>query len=80
VPELPLKFYPLLSTGPSIQIVACFTVPEADKIQGAMDISSWMAAGQLQHNVGATYTLDEIVIAHQSLENGMLTGGAVILI
>ena len=25
-------------------------------------------------------TLDEIVIAHQSLENGMLTGGAVILI
>ena len=80
VPELPLKFYPLLSTGPSIQIVACFTVPEADKIQGAMDISAWMAAGQLQHNVGATYTLDEIVIAHQSLENGMLTGGAVILI
>ena len=80
VPEAPLPFYPLLSTGPSIQIVACFTVPEADKIQGAKDISSWMAADQLQHNIGATYALEEIIIAHQSVENGLLTGGAVLLI
>lgn len=80
VPEATLPFYPLLSTGPNIQIVACFTVPESDKIQGAKDISSWMAADQLHHNVGATFTLEEIVIAHDSVEKGLLTGGAVLLI
>lgn len=78
VPEAPVPFYPLLRTGPKIEIVACFTVPEADKLQGARDISQWMAAGPLRHNVGATFALDDIVAAHQAVESGSLIGGAVV--
>ena len=78
VPEAPVPFYPLLRTGPTIQIVACFTVPEADKMQGARDISEWMAAGKLRHNVGATFALDEIAAAHEAVESGSLIGGAVL--
>jgi NADPH2:quinone reductase len=78
VPEAPLPFYPLLRTGPKIEIVACFTVPEADKLQGARDISQWMATDGLRHNVGATFELDDIAAAHQAVESGSVIGGAVV--
>lgn len=78
VPEAPLPFYPMLRTGPTIQIVACFTVPEADKLQGASDISEWMAAAKLRHNVGASFALDDIAGAHEAVESGSLIGGAVL--
>ena len=68
VPEAPLPFYPLLRTGPTIEIVACFTVPEADKMQGVREIGQWMAAGKLRHNVGATFPLDDIASAHEAVE------------
>jgi len=78
VPEAPLPFYPMLRTGPTIEIVACFTVPEADKMQGARDISAWMETGRLRHNVGAAFALDDIVAAHEAVEGGALIGGAVL--
>lgn len=78
VPEVPLPFYPMLRTGPTIEIVACFTVPEADKMQGARDISEWLATGELRHNVGATFALEDIVSAHEAVENGSVIGGAVL--
>ncbi|NKB48542.1 MAG: zinc-binding dehydrogenase [Alphaproteobacteria bacterium] len=78
VPEAPLPFYPMLRTGPKIEIVACFTVPEGDKMQGARDISAWMASDGLIHNVGATFDLDDIAAAHQAVESGSVIGGAVV--
>jgi NADPH:quinone reductase-like Zn-dependent oxidoreductase len=78
VPEAPLPFYPMLMAGPTIEIVACFTVPEADKLQGARDISDWLAAGKLRHNVGATFALGDIVGAHEAVESGSVIGGAVL--
>jgi NADPH2:quinone reductase len=78
VPEASVPFYPLLRTGPKIEIVACFTVPEADKMQGARDISQWMATDGLRHNVGATFPLEEIAAAHEAVEGGSLIGGAVL--
>jgi NADPH2:quinone reductase len=78
VPEVPLPFYPLLRTGPTIEIVACFTVPEADKLQGVRDISEWLAADNLRHNVGATYPLEDIARAHEAVESGSVMGGVVL--
>ncbi len=78
VPEVPLPFYPLLRTGPMIEIVACFTVPEADKLQGVRDISEWLATGMLRHHVGAIYPLDEIARAHEAVETGSVIGGVVL--
>ncbi len=78
VPEVPLPFYPLLRTGPTIEIVACFTVPEADKLQGVRDISEWLATGKLRHHVGAIYPLDEIARAHEAVESGSVIGGVVL--
>ncbi len=78
VPEVPLPFYPLLRTGPTIEIVACFTVPEADKLQGVRDISEWLATGKLRHHVGAIYPLDEIARAHEAVETGSVIGGVVL--
>lgn len=78
VPEVPLPFYPLLRTGPKIEIVACFTVPEADKMQGVRDISAWMATEKLRHNLGPVFPLDDIVRAHEAVESGTVIGGVVV--
>ena len=78
VPEAPVPFYPMLRTGPTIEIVACFTVPEADKMQGVRDIGDWMAAGKLHHNVDATFALDQIARAHEKVESGSALGGVVV--
>ncbi len=78
VPEVPLPFYPLLRTGPTIEIVACFTVPEADKLQGVRDIGEWLAADNLRHHVGATYPLEDIARAHEAVESGQVVGGVVL--
>ena len=78
VPEATVPFYPFLRTGPKIEIVACFTVPEADKMQGVRDIGEWMAAGNLRHNVGPSFPLEDIVAAHQTVESGSVIGGAVL--
>lgn len=77
-PEVSLPFYSLLMAGPTIEIVAVFTAPEADKMQGVRDISDWMAAGKLRHNVGATFALDDIAAAHEAVESGSVIGGAVL--
>lgn len=78
IPEAPLPFYPLLRTGPKFEIVACFTVPEADKMQAVADIGGWLAAGRLRHNLGPTFALDDIVAAHEAVERGSVIGGVVI--
>lgn len=78
VPEVPLPFYSMLMGAPTIEIVGVFTVPEADKLQGARDISDWMAKGNLSHNVGATFALEDIVEAHEAVESGSVIGGAVL--
>ncbi len=77
-PEVPLPFYSFLRTGPKIEIVACFTVPEADKLQGLRDIGEWMSADKLQHGVAATYPLDAIADAHEAVESGAVMGNVVI--
>jgi NADPH2:quinone reductase len=78
VPEVPLPFYPLLRTGPTIEIVACFTVPEAAKMQGVRDIGEWLAANKLRHHIGATFSLNDIVSAHEAVESGSVMGGVVL--
>jgi len=78
VPEATVPFYPLLRTGPTIQIVACFTVPEAAKLAGVKDISDWLAAGALRHHVGASFALDDIARAHEAVESGQVIGGVVV--
>lgn len=78
VPEAPLPFYPMLMSAPTIQIVACFTVPEPAKMEAVQDISAWMAVGKLRHNVGATFPLEDIVRAHEAVESGSVVGGAVV--
>jgi NADPH2:quinone reductase len=41
-------------------------------------LSSLLAAGQLQHSIGARYALDQVVQAHRTVEEGQTVGNVVI--
>ena len=78
VPEVQIPFYSLLRSGPSIHIVACFNVPEGEKIKGTLDITKWMVSGKLNHRVGEVFPLEKIVEAHEAVEKNSLVGSAVL--
>ena len=47
-------------------------VPKDAKQLAVSDVSRWMAAGKIMHNLGPKFSLDEIVQAHEAVEGGAI--------
>ena len=80
VPEPALPFYAMLRYAPAIHLVSCFNVREADKQQAVADIGDGLAAGTLNHHVGATFALADTAAAHEAVEGGGVIGNVVLTI
>jgi NADPH:quinone reductase len=80
VPEAPVPFYPFLRTAPSFHIIACFVPPRAARQATATAIGASIAQAGLTTHIAGTWTLGDIVAAHEAVESGTLRGNAVITI
>lgn len=73
-PELQLAYYPLAFKDLRIHFVQGYLLPSAARRAAVRDLTTWLAAGQLEVRIAATFPLAETVSAHEALESGCTDG------
>jgi len=77
-PEPEVPFYSLMWKNATVRAVFLYTVPEAAKDAATEDIVRLVEDRRLIHQIGARFTLDRIVQAHEAQERGSVTGNIVV--
>jgi NADPH2:quinone reductase len=62
----------------TVKFMLVYELTEEARIRAITDITSRLAANSLIHNVAAQFSLDEIVAAHEAVEQSRATGNVVI--
>jgi NADPH2:quinone reductase len=74
--EIPSQF--LLVNAVAIKFVFVYELTPAERAAALTAITEMTASRQLIHNVAATYALDNIVAAHEAVEQGKAAGNVVV--
>jgi NADPH2:quinone reductase len=72
VGDIPLNFRPLLFNSIELKFFLVYDLLPADRTWCVNRLNALMASGQLQHTIGARFTLDQIAKAHEAVEAGQL--------
>ena len=72
VGDIPLTFRPLLFNSLGLKFFLVYDLLPADRTWCVNRTNELLAAGQLQHTIGARFSLDQIVQAHEAVEAGQL--------
>jgi NADPH2:quinone reductase len=72
VGDIPLTFRPLLFNSIGLKFFLVYDLMPADRAWCVNRLNELLAAGGLQHTIGARFTLDQIVKAHEAVEAGQL--------
>jgi len=76
--EVPLPFRPWLFQSMGVKFFLVYDLTAADRQTAVARLSGMLAAGQLQHSIGASHALDQVVQAHHAVEAGQTVGNVVI--
>ena len=76
--EVPLPFRPWLFQSMGVKFFLVYDLTAADRLLAVARLSDMLAAGQLQHSIGARYALDQVAQAHRTVEAGQTVGNVVI--
>ena len=76
--EVPLPFRPWLFQSMGVKFFLVYDLTAADRLAAVARLSGMLAAGQLQHSIGARYALDQVAQAHRTVEAGQTVGNVVI--
>jgi NADPH2:quinone reductase len=76
--EVPLPFRPWLFQSMGVKFFLVYDLKPADRQTAVARLSGMLAAGQLQHCIGARYPLDQVAQAHRTVEAGQTVGNVVI--
>ncbi len=72
VGDIPLTFRPMLFNSLGLKFFLVYDLLPTDRTWCVNRVNELLAAGQLQHTIGARFTLDQIVKAHEAVEAGQL--------
>jgi NADPH2:quinone reductase len=72
VGDIPLTFRPLLFNSIGLKFFLVYDLLPADRTLCVNRTNELLAAGQLQHTIGARFSLDQIAQAHEAVEAGQL--------
>lgn len=75
-PRLPV--YPLMAKNISLRFLVLNSVPLPDRQQAQRDIVQWIHDDEPLISIGARYTLDDIVAAHERVESGDKLGTVIV--
>jgi NADPH:quinone reductase len=78
VAEIPAQF--LLTNAITIQFIFVYELTAAERAAALAMIDRMIEARQLLHNVAATFPLDDIVAAHEAVEQGRTPGNVVVAV
>jgi len=75
-PKLP--FYRMMFMDITLHMVLVYEMPESAKQAAMTDLEQWLAANRLQHRVAQAFPLEDIVAAHECIEQGQVRGCVVL--
>jgi len=78
VAEPKLPFYRMMFMDLVIRMVIVYAMPEKAKFQAIADTNEWLKAGRLIHRVAHVVPLNEVVRAHELIEQGGFRGCVVV--
>ena len=78
VPEPVLPYYPFALKGVTLRMVQAFILPLDVRKRFFKDICDRLERGELQHRVGARFPLEDIVAAHEAMEEGKVIGKIIV--
>ena len=73
-----LTFSPLIASGIAIRFFIVYELSPSARQDALERVSRWLSEGSLRHAIAATYPLDRIVDAHETVERGTHVGNVVI--
>jgi NADPH2:quinone reductase len=77
-PNFQLPFYQLLSKNLQLRFFLVYSLSPQDCARAIDTLMLMLEQDQLQHNIGARMSLDDIVQAHEMVERGEVTGNLVL--
>jgi NADPH2:quinone reductase len=76
--EVPMPFRPWLYQSMGVKFFLVYDLIPADRLVAVARLSAMLSQQQLQHSIGARFTLDQITQAHQTVEAGQTVGNVVV--
>jgi NADPH2:quinone reductase len=76
--EPPIPFQFLLQNSITLRFFLVYLMPPEMRARATADITRMLEAGELIHNVAQTFSLADIVAAHEAVESGKMTGNVVV--
>ena len=77
-PEINLNFRAMLFQSVALQFFLVYELTAADRQRAQDRLTELLQSQQLQHPIGARFTLDQIVQAHETVEAGQTVGNVVV--
>lgn len=77
-PEIAVPFFPAIVRNVRVRFFIVYNLTPADRAAAIAQLTSWLQAGRLQHNIAARLPLDRIAEAHELVESGRAVGNVVI--
>jgi NADPH2:quinone reductase len=78
--NIPVSFTKLLTRTHDLRFFLVYDLAPEDRTRALAGVNEMLAAGTLDHAIGASFTLDEIAAAHEAVEGGKLIGNVVVAI
>jgi NADPH2:quinone reductase len=78
--EISIPFLPSIVKNIHMNFFIVYELSLANRRIAVAQLSEWLAAGTLRHNIASTVALADIVKAHQSVEQGAVAGNVVMRI
>jgi NADPH2:quinone reductase len=78
IAEIPAQF--LLTNAITIEFIFVYELTPAERAAALAMIARLIEKRQLLHNVAATFALDDIVAAHEAVEQGRIPGNVVVTV
>ena len=77
-PDVTFQFGPMIMRGVAARFFIVYELSREAREQGIAEVTRWMEAGQIKHEIAAHFGLDEIMQAHEALEDGRVIGKAIV--
>lgn len=77
-PDIAFPFAPMILIGAAVRFFIVYELAPEARVQTQDALSSYLRSGLLTHAVAQTFSLDEIVSAHEAVEGGRIIGNVVL--
>lgn len=77
-PEIAVPFFPAIVKNVRLRFFIVYNLAPPDRAAAIAQLTTWLEAGRLQHNVAARLPLESVAEAHELVESGRVTGNVVL--